>query len=419
MTRTLAQIINAVADDLALRESGTATGGTSTTIVAANYPWRTSRSGANAKRYEGAEVYIDSSNWTGTPNPNDVSVYAPSTGTLTVGNTYVSDTPASGDTFSVFLRGVSRNTIKDCVNEALRELRYRMRVPLTVVVDGDMESSTMDAWADEDATLSKVSLGTGTTLQYGAKMLYAISTATGGYAQSDAILVNPTHAPNWVVQSTVQATVGTARLIAWDLTNSAEIESEDYALRGPGVIQFTFTLPATCESIAFRLMGVASGDEVYWENVIAYPVGARVFGLPTYLTRPGQILQVGYTPAAGGRADQDRFRRYSWWKIRRNDSSPEHPLVLEIEDPDLHYPSYIDVSRPFAALATDSATTFCDQTLIEAATAVELLRRLQNRAPGLETDAWRNEYRHRLREFRALRSRLSPPEGELRFSEPF
>jgi hypothetical protein len=317
----------------------------------------------------------------------------------------------------VYLRGVTYARIKAAINKALRELRYRTMAPLTFVTDGDMESSGTTAWTASNATLSKVT--TAAYLRTGAQALRVLATAGSGYAQSGTILVNPTFASAWHVRAVVQADVGTARLIAYDVTNSAEIESEDYTLRGHGLIDFSFELPATCEALAFRLMSVANSDDTYWDNLIAFPAGTREWPLPSYLTRPGQLLRVGWVTPDQGRADLGVFRSYGWHEVRRNDSNPNNPLTLHLSDPDLRYPSFIEVSRPYDELTTDSATTFCDRELLETAAKVNLLDYLQNRSPSQEVDAWRNEYRKQSRILKALLSTLSPQKGSLGFSEPF
>ena len=396
--RTQLQIINAVADMFQCRVTGTATAATTTLVTVPTFGIKTNRTDANAKRFEGNCMYLEGAAANVTPNPNEVGTYSPSAGTFVPAVTYAND-PADTLVVDVYTRGISYTDIKDAMNECLRQLTYHTIAPLTRITDGDMETSGTSSWSSSNATISKVA--TARNFEDGTQGMRVLATAALGYAQSATILVDPSYETSWFMRAWVRADIGTARLIAYDVTNSADIDSVDWTSRGPGIVDLAFALPATCEALAFRLESVASADDSYWDDVIAYPLGAYQIHLPEWVTDENQIRRVLTHPFLSfAQADARDLQEYGSFRVVADQSNPIGMFKLVLDRPTEAAPLWLEATRPYSVLSADSDTTAVPRKLIEAGTAMELCRRLQAR-PGDQT-AWRIEYHRRRDDFKRL-----------------
>lgn len=420
-TRSYLQIAEEVARNLGGYQSGTLTAATNTALTSAVYPFKTNRSNASTARYAAAQIYITS----GTApdvNPNEISAYAPSTGVFTPGVSYTTP-PASNATFDIYGRGFDIAEIKQAINRALRKLRYVSIVPLSLLPDADFSSSSAtDDWGTAvTATVSKVSTTTpGLVLPNfvrNTRAMRVLCTSANGYQPTKILVVTP--GDTYFCQITaVRAAVGTAKLIAWDNTNSAEIASETWANEGWGRINFTFTVPSTCERITLRLSGVGASDDTYWSgDLFLLRQGSHEVPLPDYLDDEADLRRVLYSIETD-EYDADIMREHYWWDISPNEGSTTNPFKVRL------YPSardalWLEVSRPFPALSADADTTFANREWIEAAATVEYLRLRINKEPGEDTKAWRAELSNWERQLRAYNSRFMPrPMLRRQFASP-
>ncbi len=393
-SRTLLQLCQAVADALDARESGTATGGSTTTLVCASHPFMSSLTGASTNTYKLCEIRPTDGDEEG--EARDIITYAPSTGTFTVGLAWATG-PGNGDTFDIYKRGIRYDAIKAAVNRALRKRYYRTVVPLTEVIDGDMEANGTTSWtAATGATLSKV--GTSGNLWRGLQSLRVQNDSTDDYAQSTSINVEP--GTGRYVEAKYRAASGTAELVAYDVTNSKEIDSRtaETVGREQGLewnkLWFTFTVPDDCKQIAYRLQGQEADADIYWDDVISFRAGAREMALPDYIVREGQVVRVMRQTFAGKRGDTDSFTDYFHWMLIPDQSSVMNLWRVQFE-PFLSEPVWLEVSRPFGELSTDSSVCYADQEWIELAATVELLDVLKSRAPSQEVQHWRSLYKEK------------------------
>lgn len=295
--------------------------------------------------------------------------------------------------------------IREAINRALGKLKYQTIVPLTLVTDGDMETSGVTNWTATTATVTKNSTGLNSVL-YGTQSLRVLNTSASGKVQSATIPCVPS--TSYYLQARVRAVVGTATLIAYDVTNSANIDSDTWANSGWGVINVNFTVPATCENIAIRMQGTGTVDDIYWDSVILLRDGARDIPLPSYITSPGQVIAVL----------QD---------IQRDNFDLDH--LVPIEDvtyrPDMSNPNWsywlhlprtaggllwLEVNRPFpSALSATTDTTFCDEQLASIGGTVELLERLTRRFPGDSGIVLRQDYARFVKKLKQRQRELRPP----------
>ena len=414
-TLTYLAAVQAVADNLNLRENGTATSGAAAgaTLVAASWPFLNAASNANSNKYLGDEQKVTS----GTTNLGalrGIITYAPSTGTFTPSSAWPAQ--ITTETFDIYKRGVRYADIQAAINHALRERRYEAIWPLTLVTDGDFETSGTSAWGTAvNAALTKVA--TAGNLLRGAQAGRVLNSSANGYLPSAAMTVVP--GDTYYLEAKVRAAVGTATLIAYDNTNSATIDSEDWANLGWGKISFTFSLPSTCESLVIRLRGTGASDDCYWDDVILRRDGAREVSLPDWVVDPGQVLDVyrgsGFSTGNDG-FDEDLY------SIKRYSVLPDagNPLALyKIQTHSLvNGPLWIRARKAFSELSADTDTTIMPRNWLVTAATYQLLERLVNRSPGQETVAWKAEMVKWRQRTVALDRHFMPPELRIEWGTP-
>ena len=414
-TRTFLQLVQEVADGIGVRESGTLTTSSTTQLTAANYPYKTGWSLADASKYANAEVYT-TSGVAPTPNPNGIKTYAPSTGIFDTTFTYTL-APEATSTFDLYLRGVGVQQIKDAVNKALRERAYLTHWPMTLVTDGDMSSSSTGYYTASNATLSKITTQAGTF--YNQRSLRVVSTADGGTCRAEDIQApDPDNYRTYVVNALTAAIVGTCTLTAYDVTNSATIQTETYDKSGWGYINFTFTLPATCEKFRIYLGGTLNGDDTYWNFLSVLPVGATSIVLPDWVRQDAQIRNLWRTPIGTPSPLGPLGKEVTWFKPFQNLSNPNNSMRVDFF-PSISGPVWMEAYKFFDELSADTDTTFANRSWIVLAAQVNLLSRLIQRPKSEVTVGWDEQYRRLAARLKRLDRTYMPPSVRLQMSEPF
>ncbi len=219
-----------------------------------------------------------------------VSDYAPSTGIFTVIRAFTSN-PTTTQTVGLYKTippgeqfGMQLGW-RHYINRVLRAIRYRRYGLLTLITDGDMETSGTTSWTASNATLTKVT--TAASIALGAQALQVDNTLANGYARSSLVAVTP--GDTYDLRADCKVTSGTAYLVAYDETNSTEIDSDNQSGRDWRFLDFTFTVPADSYSISIRLKGSEATADAYWDNVSLRHQGGQRIALPSWVTEPGQI----------------------------------------------------------------------------------------------------------------------------------
>lgn len=378
---TLLTLLGDVAEELGARINGTFTATANTALTVAAYPFQTNRTNASARTFEGAEI-LTTSGTAPVPNPNGIAAYAPSTGVFTPAITYTT-VPGTTATFDIYLRGLSRTRMLNAINKVLRQRRYRTVWPYANIADNDMNSSATTSWTATNATHSKV---TDSNVLRGERASRVVASAAAGYIQSATLTVDPGFGNQYYAQIRGRGDIGTARFRAWDVTNSAAIDSLDWAYRGYGNLHLRFTLPSTCEALAFRLISVANADDCYWDDLQVTPEGARELPLPSWFTEETQVRRVLTAPGGQDAYNWDILTEVNGWSILFDDSNPNNPLKL-VNSYGFYGPIWIDTTRPYSVLSADSDTTFADREWIALAAAWEVAKEMA-RVPGADKAEW-------------------------------
>ena len=304
---------------------------------------------------------------------------------------------------------MSRAGKVEALNRALaRHCFFKLRQPLTLVLDGDMETSgTAKYAAVGTTTLSKTAASL-----LGSQSLRSVNTAANsGASLATALPVNA--GDPYYLEALVKPGAGTVSLIAYDVTNSANIASttmDGSKNAGWSLLWVDFTVPATSRSLQVRLLSDGATDTHDWDDVILLHTWNTSYDLPDWLDGWHRMDGVWVrTPAR----DQD-VRKWDFRPVAGAGKPYFYPantstgLVGSIQVPRgfQGQPVYVTGLKNYATLTTDTATTLCPSEWIEAATAVEILQILMNSRRAVDQDAvradiqfWAGQYRSAYRKF--------------------
>ena len=219
---------------------------------------------------------------------SSVTTYDPTTnGRLNLSPSY-SIAIAAGDEYELH-RDPHPRVITDIIDECLANL-----VPspcwslLSELPDFDMEQDNTTDWASSNATVTK----TTTNPISGVRSLSVVTTAANGYARAQLMNVEP--GKQYYVSAAFRCSAAstTAKLIAYDETNSAAIESKSAARLQNSRLWFQFTTPATCYQISIRMSNVENSVTTIWDDAVLYALDSRTISLPWWVKNPNQVKGV-------------------------------------------------------------------------------------------------------------------------------
>jgi hypothetical protein len=305
----------------------------------------------------------------------------PSSGTLAIAPVLTVALGAA-DTIEVWHRDLGHITrVNECIDTVLgRELHRPVLFPLTLLIDGDMQKTA--AWAGSSATPTK-ELAAET--EWAEQVTKVIVTVAGGYAYPADVAVVPAESFSLVALARGLFTSGShqARVWAYDVSNSAAITlSGDGELAQIGgawqVLRNRLTVPSGCSKIEVRIGAVAGEtDTVYFAWVALLRWNDRSIVLPDRIT---DLARVGRIYAAT-RLQSSPYETPASWALSEITAVKRTKVRETIR---LDFPStfgsygtglfFWQELQPYAALATDSATTEAPLDWLTEAVALELYK---------------------------------------------
>lgn len=290
---TLAQVESITREELlqrVLRETGigqygTATGGSTTTIVDTT---KLKSTQFNSQKWVGgwARIVYDAGGAAAAPEGeiSPITTYAPSTGTITVNPAFTA-APAASDRYELWL--IHPQDVLDMIDDILTEdIWLSTWTMLTEVPDGDMEQNNTTDWGT--TSNASVTKETDEPAMAGERWLELTTSSTNGYVQSATFGVEPGKVYYCGALVMPQGDY-TAELIAWDVTNGAAIDSVTFAGRYINGMGFDFTTPASCKQVALRLAGQETSAVIRWDEIILYPQYTPDIALPWWVKKQDQI----------------------------------------------------------------------------------------------------------------------------------
>lgn len=359
--------------------AGTATAATGTTLVDASHFGGNVPGGAFPN---GSPVRITSGAAAG--GNAYKSGLDPSTGTITL-NATVTNLNGTTPTFIISNVVEHCDRLVEAINRCLtRKFSRWLKVGLTDVPDGDFMGTTItDHWAVTTAAQAYTTL----TMTNGVsqRCLQVTTSSPNGYTQSDAISVEPGETRQgmvWMRNGAAATVTATAQVIIINAATNAvitptfSIGSATTTSHSFVVVRYTYTVPAGCTQIAYRLAGQENGAVVQFTNVLDGADNQRVFTAQPHLQTDSDIGQFYvYSP------DGDSI------------SGPEDGQYLPISDDGITYndfgwgigldfqsspgwPLFYEELTFFPALASDSDTTDATEEVVLLGAAIEVTKML-------------------------------------------
>ena len=376
MSTTQLELFRHIAKELGYASGTCSTAGSTTTIVDASADSGL-ESDDSTLLHQNAWAMIEADS-AGTPlnvgEVRRVKTYTPSTGTLTTDRAFTNDTTTTQSYGLYHGRPPKRvgmvKGLDEYINEVLRAMLYRTYSLLTVITDGDMETSGVTNWTS--------SMGTDPT-----------KTTTYSTFGKQALSFDPSTADayvytaNYAVQSgsTLDVAVdlygADGKLVLYDVTNSEEIDSKSSTVPALGAqgwnwLKMRATVPSDCESVRVHLVNTST-SAVVWDNLTLRRPSSTEMALPSWLIHPEWIEDVFYLHhGTGANADDshsvdDRERiAVRWWRVAE-DTGGTTPFKL-LFDPrtDITGHLFVQAMRPYADLSAITSTTDADKDWVRA-----------------------------------------------------
>ena len=235
--------------------------------------------------------------------------------------------------------------INDKLDMILGLLRQNVLLPVTLVVDGDMEASDASDWTgSSNATLGKVA----TYVRRGRQSLAVYAAAADSYAISTGVSLPG--GTECIVAADVYMVQGGAKLTLYDVTNAADIGTpmEADIQDGGAHLEGTFIIPATCKLCRIHAMTEESGKSTYWDHVTLWPTYDQGIELPSFLEFVYDVKGLFYLPVGTALTGSENVNAY-----RINEGSPQFYAHYQKERDDTGVVSarfYVDDKRPTNAL---------------------------------------------------------------------
>ena len=291
-TSTLDTLHSRIAEQLAppgrpFKETTTAAGSSSSLVIAA-----LAYTSWSANAFDGRWVYSPSVT---APKQAQVTTggFAGSSGTFTIAPA-MGSSPGSAATV-YFTYGWRMSQIDEAINKILRTLLLPRYLPLTLVTDGDMETSGTTAYtAIGTATLTKVTTAGNTLLRQGLRV-QGVSAADGG--RSTAFNVH--EGETLVISVALRCDGGKATVQLYNADTSAVISTDTYTTDEEGHVELRFTYPvgSDVERLAVQVVqnGATALDAyVSWISVLS---GSReIYAPPSVLNRAKDVKGIYYLP---------------------------------------------------------------------------------------------------------------------------
>ena len=306
-----------------------------------------------------------------------IAAYDASAGKFTMDSAFTAAVTA-GDKVEIH-RQIHPVLIREAIDRALRKsLYYTLAVP-SALNDADMEASSSDWTAGAGCTLSRTTTaGEFFRGTQASKVLNTGAAASYAYQRINAVAGDTGYV---VAVSRNNAITTSCKLVVWDVTNAAEIDSVTNAEFDWQSLGVQFTVPANCHQVEFRLQNITATINAYsmWDQVQLLWQGQRRYAMPSWVTEEWQVGKAVYQMEGSNFVNDghmtDRTAPTPWEHMEKE---KELGTVYAIPDPPFNntQPVYIKCLRPYATLASDSATCDADLDWIATKAKYECLRML-------------------------------------------
>ena len=216
-----------------------------------------------------------------------ITTYDPTTNGRITFEPVMTAAVAVGDEYELW-RFPSPSITKDFLDQCLQNDIY---LPcwsiLSELPDFDMEANNTTDWTGVSATVTKIT-GTEPVLD-GKRWLSVLATAANGYARTTTFKVEPGKRYHISAIAKPSAVSTTCELQAYDITNSASIDSKTSIHQIPVRIDFEITAPSTCYQMQLRLITQEDTKTTLWDEIVIYAVDSSDISLPSWVKNKNQV----------------------------------------------------------------------------------------------------------------------------------
>ena len=216
---------------------------------------------------------------------------------------------------------LSPTQVFDICVETLKQLPQTVQLPLGTFTDSDMETAGVSNWTASSTSLSKVT--TAANVYSGTQSLFVDNSGAGGYAESPGVYVTPLKTV--YVGAILRADVGTASLVLYDSTNSAEFTGTAPTYDGERFAHIwrQEVVPTGCETMTVRVVGTESNADIYVDSIIGPYVINSDFNVdaPSWMDetwRLKKIRSASYRQGLGRQVEDAHSRTFTDWMLGRD-----------------------------------------------------------------------------------------------------
>lgn len=275
------------------------------------------------------------------------------------------------------------------IADVLDELEHPILLPLTLITDGDMETSGVTDWTASNATLVK----SVTTVLRGRQALSVTATAANGQARSAAVNLPPK--TEVFCAADVFITGGDSAKLILQGGTSGEIETAQSAATGWVHLEFETATKATDETAHLRLESQANTDVTIWDNAVLLPRLQASLPYPPTIEFSDEIVNVFYFPrgtALENTTDDMAYRLLegiaTFWSHAHveRDETAVVPYRLELEKTPINRMLFVEGRVDFSPFSgateaiLDVATTLAPKELVVELAYAKMLDQMANAA---------------------------------------
>jgi len=297
--------------------------------------------------------------------------FAPNTsneGIITFAPIITADNYNAGPAYEIHYSLHPDNLKADCINKALRAMRYPTYWPLGLLTNADMEDATITTvWLEKESDKPTVAENTTAANVYrGQKSMSVTDSNVGDEYAYQAFNVIAGESMYLFAFGRTSAAATEAQVIAYDATTGAAIDTWDLDDLEWQEMGGKITIPASCKSAQVRLNIVTAEGVAYFDDVQCYSENQKEFTLPAWITHESQIGDVYYLPEGSPGPDEGRMvnetelRYVGTPKILGSGGR----FTIEVRGANIGRPLYLETYRHYAELSADIDTTNADRDAV-------------------------------------------------------
>jgi hypothetical protein len=288
----------------------------------------------------------------------------------------------SGMDYLVFPKGLTPETLLRAINRVLRSTDAPHLWAPSLVDDSDMGENDLTKWPAVGTPDTREFVTTAANVLFGPRALH-IDTAAAATDGARSTAFNVHEDENLLVVLPVSVTKGDMRVILYDVSNSAAIETVT-GLNDDAWTQVRFieNMPDNCEQAYLQFLADTVVDSGFYvsPHVIVQSDRRRAYDAPDWLLGESKVLNLLYQRQGYTAEADDAYVALSSEMVATvgldflHSARDIHPLRLEFTALTGLGPVYLECLRPFDELSYKTETTPCDREYLKYKAISNILR---------------------------------------------